>query len=90
VAQDITVTMPSVTALAYVRADTPIGMSGSLTIHDLAAAQKISCPLEIGQTWTQIVVTLGRKTPGEKGDVRIEFYLDKTDKFIYIDSVAAF
>jgi hypothetical protein len=91
VAQDIEVSIPSVTALGYVRADT-IDVSGRLTIWDLAAnpLKKIEFPFKVGQTWTQIVATLGRKTPGTKGLVRIELYLDTTDAFMFIDSVTAF
>jgi hypothetical protein len=89
VAQDIAVTMPSVTALAYVRADT-IDVSGSLTIWDLAANRKISAPFKVGQTWAQVVAMLGRQNSGTNGPVRIELYLDTTGAFMYIDSVAAF
>jgi hypothetical protein len=91
VGQDIEVTMPGVTALAYVRADTT-DVSGSLTIWDLVPVpnKKIVAPFKVGQTWTQIVATLGRETPDRKGLVRIELYLDTTDAFMLVDSVAAF
>jgi hypothetical protein len=89
VAQDITVRMPSVTALAYVRAET-IDVSGALAIHDLAANRHISVPFKVNQTWTQVVAMLGRETPSANGPVRIELYLDTTHASMYIDSVAAF
>jgi|SRR5215467_4158685 len=91
VGQDIEVTMPSVTALAYVRAET-IDVSGSLTIWDLVPVpnKKIVAPFKVDQTWTQIVATLGRETPDRKGLVRIELYLDTKDVFMLIDSVTAF
>lgn len=92
VSQDIHVNVPSVTALAYVRAESD-DVSGSLTIWDspdTPGQTKISCPFKVGLTWTQIVAVLGRKTPTTNGTVRIELYLDTTQKFIWIDSVAAF
>jgi len=91
VGQDIQVTMPSVTALAYVRAESN-NVSGSLAIWDLPGtpnAKKISAPFTVGQTWTQIVATSARRNPAN-GAVRIELYLDTTHAFIWIDSVNAF
>src|SRR5215471_2787918 len=63
VKQDIQVTMPSVTALAYVRAESN-DVSGSLAIWDAPGTdneKKISYDFTVGQTWTQIVATLGRQ-----------------------------
>jgi hypothetical protein len=93
VSQDIHhVTMPSVTALAYVRAESS-PVSGWLTIWDAPGAtnqKNVSARiLNVGQTWTQIVATLGRENPAS-GTVRIELYLDTIDAFMWIDSVTAF
>lgn len=94
VAQDIQVNVPSVTALAYVRADAETNeVSGSLTIWDSPGTtdqKKVSFPFKVGQSWMQIVAVLGRKIPSTNGTVRIELYLDTTHEFMRIDSVAAF
>ena len=91
VAQEIKVTMPSVTALAYVRAGSG-RVSGSLTISDLGANpdNKISAPIDVGETWTQVIAVLGMQTTGANRPVRVEFYLTTTDADMYIDSVTAF
>jgi hypothetical protein len=91
VAQRINVTMPSVTALAYVRAESG-QVSGSLAISDLDANpdNKISAPFKVGETWTQVIAVLGMKTTGANRPVRVEFYLDTKDAFLHIDSVTAF
>jgi len=91
VAQDIKVTMPSVTALAYLRAGSG-KVSGSLAISDLGANpdNKISAPFEVGETWTQVIAVLGMQTTGANRPVRVEFYLTTTDADMYIDSVTAF
>jgi hypothetical protein len=91
VAQDIKVTMPSVTALAYVRAESG-EMTGSLTITDLEANpdNQISYDFAVGETWTQVIAVLGMKTTGANRPVRVEFKLTTTNKYLHIDSVTAF
>jgi hypothetical protein len=90
IAQSITVTAPlSVTAIAYVRAkDTDV--SGSLAIWDIDANVQISAPFTVGQTWTQVVATLGMKSTGANHKITIEIYQDKPDLYLYVDSVNAF
>ena len=90
-AQRINVTMPSVTALAYVRAESG-EVSGSLTIWDLDANpdNKISCDFTVGETWTQVIAVLGMKTTGANRPVLVEFYLTNIDAYLHIDSVTAF
>jgi hypothetical protein len=89
ISQDITVTAPSVTALAYVRAR-DANVTGSLAIWDLGANVTISAPFAVGQAWTQVVVMLGMKSTGTNRPVRIELYQDKPDLYLCVDSVAAF
>jgi hypothetical protein len=89
ISQDVTVTAPSVTAIAYVRAkDTSV--TGSLAIWDIGANASIDAPFTVGQTWTQIVVMLGMKSTGANRPIRIELYQDTTDLYLYVDSVTAF
>ncbi len=93
-AQDITVTMPSVTALAYLRAEST-DVSGRLTIWDLDASdsdphKNNSTPFKgVGQNWTQIIAILGLNTHANR-HVRIELYLDTADANLFVDCVAAF
>src|SRR5262245_46200929 len=57
-AQDIMVSMPSVTVLAYVRAG-GANVSGALAVWDLDANRNSFIPFTVGQTWTQLSVVLG-------------------------------
>ena len=88
VAQNIKVTMPSVTALAYVRAERG-EMTGSLIISE-AGGNQISAPFKVGETWTQVIAVLGMKNAGANRSVRVEFKLTTIDAFLHIDSVSAF
>jgi hypothetical protein len=90
ISQDITVTAPSVTALAYVRGKDG-SVTGSFAIWDLGANVTISAPFTADPTtWTQVVVMLGMKSTGANRPVRIELYQDKPNLYLRVDSVTAF
>jgi hypothetical protein len=87
-AQDIRVAMPSVTVLAYVRADGP-NVSGALAIWDLDANRNNFIPFTVGQTWTQLTTVLGLDNAAAR-PVRIEFYNSSINTDLLVDSVSAF
>ena len=88
VSQNIKVTMPSVTALAYVRAERG-EMAGSLIISE-SGGNQISYEFTVGETWTQVIAVLGMKTAGANRSVRVEFKLPTIDAYLHVDSVTAF
>ena len=90
VSQDVKVTMPSVTALAYVRAERG-EMTGWLIISEAeAGGNQISYEFTVGETWTQVTAVLGMKNAGANRSVRVEFKLPTINAYLHVDSVSAF
>ena len=88
VSQNIKVTMPSVTALAYVRAERG-EMTGWLIISE-SGGNQISYEFTVGETWTQVIAVLGMKTANADRSVWVEFKLPTANAYLHVDSVTAF
>jgi hypothetical protein len=83
--------MPSITAIAYVRAAGP-DVIGTFAIWDLDAPNPTNNHLDftaVAGAWTQLVVVMGLPNTANRA-VRIEFYNASIDKYLLVDSVAAF
>jgi hypothetical protein len=84
-------TIPSVTVLAYVSAEGPNPVSGRLAIWELdpGADQNnwTDFNAQPGQ-WTLVTCVKQIMTPPSR--IRVEFYLNTTNAYLYIDSVNAF
>jgi hypothetical protein len=89
-AQDVTIAMPSITALAFVRAAPGVGqVAGAFAIWDLNANRNVSVNFTVGEAWVPLTAMLSFANAASR-PVRIEMYVSTVNVDLYVDGVNAF